>query len=138
MKTLVSIFALCCLLSAKSFSQKLTNNYLMGTWNIEDTTHHLPSMSLVFEDSVHVKLVIPDEGSVSLTYSLTMYHNQVAVQFKGVNVANKKMHMYWFIKILDDKTMEAEEPLYSPQTYKWNDSVAIPMVKQQDNTVAMH
>jgi hypothetical protein len=45
--------------------------------------------------------------------------------------------MYWFIKILDDKTMQAEEPFYSPKSYKWSDELAITMVKQNDESVVM-
>jgi len=137
MKTFVLICSLCCLFSARSFSQNLANNYLIGTWNINDSTHNIPSMSLVFKDSAHVKLVIPDEGSAHLIYSVVRYKDQVVIRFSGTDAGNKKTHMYWFIKILDDKTMEAEEPLYSPKSYKWSDELAITMVKQNDQSVVM-
>jgi hypothetical protein len=137
MKTFVLTLSLCSLFSAGSFSQTLTNNYLIGTWNINDSTHNTPSMSLVFKDSTHVKLVIPDEGSAHLMYSVVRYNNQAVLLFRGTDTNNKKTHMYWFIKILDDKTMEAEEPLYSPKSYKWSDELAITMVRQNDQSVVM-
>jgi len=130
MKTLVLIMSLCCLFSVRSFSQQSTSKYLIGTWNVKDSANRLPSMSLTFKDSMHVKLLIPDEGSAPLTYSVGIYHNQLVLHFEGLNNRNVKTHMYWFIKILDDKTMEAEEPLYSPKSYKWDESLAITVVKQ--------
>lgn len=138
MKTFVLIGALCCLFSVNSFSQKLTNNYLIGTWNINDSTHNIPAMSLVFKDSLHVKLVVPDEGSSPLMYSIVSYNDQFVLRFSGTDAGNKKTCMYWFIKILDDKTMEVEEPLYSPKSYKWSEALAITMVKQDDPSVAIY
>ena len=133
MKTLVLITSLCCLFSFRSFSQQsttTTSSYLMGTWTVKDTTNHLPAMSLTFKDSMHVKLLIPQEGASPLTYSVKMYHNQLVLHFEGLNNRNRKKHMYWFIKVLDDKTIEAEQPFYSPRSYKWNEAIAITVVKQ--------
>jgi hypothetical protein len=87
-------------------------------------------MSLTFDDSMHVKLLVGKEGTTNLTYSVDTYHNQLVLYFKGFNSRHVKTHMYWFIKVLDNKTIEAEQPFYGPQFYKWNESIALTVVKQ--------
>jgi hypothetical protein len=113
-----------------AFSQGSASHYLVGTWTINDTTNHLPPMSLTFDDSMHVKLLVANEAAEHLTYSVDMYHNQVVLHFEGFNSRHAKKHMYWFIKVLDDKTIEAEQPFYGPRSYKWNESIARTAVKQ--------
>src|ERR1700751_731903 len=111
------------------FNHHSAGNYLVGTWTVQDTTNHLPPMSLIFDDSMHVRLSMAKEGAAHLTYSVLIYHHQVVLHFEGRNSRNVKTHMYWFVKVLDNKTIEAEQSLYSPKTYKWNESIAITVVK---------
>jgi len=117
--------------AAKGFavSQASASHYLVGTWTINDTTNHLPPMSFTFDDSMHVKLLVAKEAAEHLTYSVDMYHDQLVLHFEGFNNRHAKKHMYWFIKVLDDKTIEAEQPFYSPKSYKWNEAIALTVVK---------
>jgi hypothetical protein len=112
------------------FNHKSAGNYLVGTWTVQDTTNRIPPMSLTFDDSMHVKLSMAKEGAAHLTYSVLIYHHQVVLHFEGRNSRNVKTHMNWFVKVLDNKTIEAEQSLYSPKTCKWNEAIAITVVKQ--------
>jgi hypothetical protein len=113
-----------------TISERSASNYLVGTWTVKDTSNHIPPMSLTFDDSMHVKLLLAKEDAAHLTYSVDKYRDHVVLRFDGRNSRNVKTHMYWFIKVLDNKTIEAEQPLYSPKSYKWNDAIAITVVKQ--------
>jgi|GEM_PF-5478615 hypothetical protein len=129
MKTPLLTLSLCFLFSFASVAQRLTSKYLIGTWNIDDGTPQSPSAFFRFRDSIHVTLSIPYQGSAHLIYTLKMYHDQAVLHLKGLNANNVKMDMYWFIKILNSKTMEAEEPLSNPKSDIWNEDLAITMIK---------
>ena len=90
----------------------------------------LPVISFQFKDSTHVRLTIANEGTANLVYSVNASHNPVLLHFRGLTGDNKKMDTYWFIKIVNDSTLQAEEPLYSRQD-NWDDDLAITFLRKK-------
>ena len=130
MKTLLYILLLCSWCSLRGYSQQSSSyKTLIGTWSIDDTTGELPSISFKFKDSTHVTLTVAYEGNAHLTYTLDAVHNPMVLHFKGINADKKKMDTYWLLKIMNNDTIKAEEPLYSLKEDQWNDYEAITMVR---------
>jgi hypothetical protein len=130
MKALLYILLLSCWCSLRGYGQQSSSyKTLIGTWSIDDTTGELPSISFKFKDSTHVTLTVAYEGNAHLTYTLDAVHNPMVLHFKGINADKKKMDTYWLLKILNNDTIKAEEPLYSLKEDQWNDYEAITMVR---------
>jgi hypothetical protein len=131
MKAIIFSLMLCLLCSLRGYSQHRSSAYknLIGTWSIDDSTGELPSISFKFKDSTHVILTVAYEGNAHLTYTLDAMRNPMVLHFKGINADKKKMDTYWLLKILNNDTIKAEEPLYSLANDQWNDCEAITMVR---------
>jgi len=131
MKAVIFSLFLCSVCCLNGYTQQHSSAYknLIGTWSINDSTGELPSISFKFKDSTHVILTVAYEGNAHLTYTLDAMHDPMILHFKGINADKKKMDTYWLLKILNNDTIKAEEPLYSLKDDQWNDYEAITMVR---------
>jgi hypothetical protein len=110
-------------ITLQSYSQKITNRYLLGTWDL-DTTYQTYHASINFIDSSKAILSLGDGHIINMTFKLDTVSNANLISLNGV--ANREIiNIYWLVKAVNNDAFKVQGSLGEPKPIKWNDNETI-------------